>query len=119
MNRIEINVVWYVKEDTLSQKEIDLDPTHYDGCVAENTEVCLEAHRLLKKDGTPYEDCVSITYTDKRNEKLNDVWDNTDWMKRILNDDSLPLSELPNLGSNENYLFFKAFLKHLKDEEWL
>jgi len=71
-NRIKIDDVWYVREDAiddpmdhLEDEEIEMDVTTFDGRVFETDLYCFEATRILKDDGTPYEDC-DIKLTDKR-----------------------------------------------------
>jgi len=119
MERIEINGVWYVKEDTTTKKHIELDPTHFEGYVVEDDDFCFEAHRIFRDDGTPYENCVSIEYTDKRfPDRKVDHWDNTLWMKGILNNNPYSFFELPDMGL-EGVRFFQAFLQYLTDKKWL
>lgn len=122
--RIQINNVWYVREDLLSKKEhIELNPTHFEGYVVENDEFCFEAHRLFQDDGTPYTNCVSIECTDKRFEDQKDwkveYWDNTEWMRGILQNEIESWVDLPDMGKNENIEFLQAFLQYLTDKGWL
>ena len=64
MDRIEINGVWYIREDTIQKENIILDPTHYEGYSVENSDFCFEATIIFKDDGTPYNG-VTIECTDK------------------------------------------------------
>lgn len=122
-NRIQIDGVWYVKENTIKKPKIELYPTHFEGCVVENNDFCFEATRIFKDDGTPYEDSVSIERTDKRFENRKDWivehWDSTSWMRGILNNNADSWKELPDMGKNENTEFLQAFLQFLTDKGWL
>ena len=119
MERIEINGVWYVRENT--KENIILDPTHFDGCVVENDNFAFEATRIFKDDGTPYEG-LTIECTDKRFENRKDWkvehWDNDNWLRGILNNNPDSWKELPEMGSGDIH-FLQTFLQYLKDKEWL
>ena len=41
-DRIKIEGVWYVKEDTSVKESIEVDPTHFEGCVVENDDFCFQ-----------------------------------------------------------------------------
>jgi hypothetical protein len=119
-NRIEINGVWYVKEAT--KKHIELDPTHFDGCVVENEEFCMEATRIFRNDGTPYDDSVTIECTDKRSSDRKDWetehWDNNEWLRGVLKNNPESMKELPDMGI-DNIQFLQTFLQYLTDKGWL
>ena len=121
-DRIKIEGVWYVKEDTSVKESIELDPTHFEGCVVENDEFCFEANRILRDNGTPYPG-VDIKFTDKRFENRKDWkvenWDNTSWIKGVLNDNPESLEQLPADMDTRDIHFFQAFLQHLQTEGWL
>ena len=67
-NRIEINGVWYVKEDTIKKPIIELEPTKFEGYVVENRDYCFEATRIFRDDGTPYND-IDIEVTTKKGKR--------------------------------------------------
>ena len=123
--RIQINGTWYVKENTTPTHSIVLDPTHFEGYVAENDEFCLEAHRIFQDNGEPYTDCVSIECTDKRFTDRRDWevenWDNTTWMRSVLENNYDALQELHNMAGRgkQNIQFLQEFLQHLTDKGWL
>ena len=123
MDRIEINGVWYVKEDTTTKKHIELDPTHFDGCVVENEDFCMEATRIFRDDGTPYDDSVTIECTDKRSSDRKDWetehWDNNEWLRGVLENNPESMKGLPAYMGNENVLFLQTFLQYLTDKGWL
>lgn len=121
-DRIKIEGVWYVKEDTSLKESIEVDPTHFEGCFVENDEFCFEANRILRDNGTPYPD-VDIKFTDKRFENRKDWkvenWDNTSWIKDVLNDNPESLEELPADMDTRDIHFFQAFLQYLQTKGWL
>jgi len=122
MDRIEVNGFWYVKEELVPKKHIEIDPTHAESYVVENDDFCFEASRIFKEDGSFYDDC-SIQCTDKRFENRKDwtvdYWDNNCWMNNVLNNDPDSWKELPDMGPKENMDLLLAFLQFLKDKNWL
>lgn len=123
MDRIQINGVWYVKEDTINQPTIEIDPANYDGCSVENDDFAFEATRTLNDKNIPYPDAVSIEVTDKRfserKDWKTDYWDNNDWMRKILENDPEAHKDLPDFGRSTNYQLFLKFLEYLKNKNWL
>jgi hypothetical protein len=123
MDRIKINGVWYVKEDTIKKSIIELDPTRFEGYIVENDDFCFEATRIFKDDGTPYKDCVDIECTDKRFENRKDWtvehWDNTSWMRGIVDSSIESWKELPDMGKSTNTALLQTFLRFLTDKGWL
>lgn len=93
-NRIEINGVWYVKEDT-TEKEIDFpgipeEPTFFQGVVWEYGKYCFEVHRLTDENGDVSGDDCFIEYTIKdgfRDEWETDSIDNIPFMMGLFNRD--------------------------------
>jgi hypothetical protein len=119
-NRIQINGVWYVREDQVLIDQVELDPTGFEGYVVENSQVCFEATRI-KKDEDGYYDDIDVKCTIKKGDRkdwIEDHWDNNSWMLGILNNNPDSHKELPDMGG-ENILFLQAFLQFLKDKEWL
>lgn len=122
MDRIEINGIWYIKEDNVAKNHTEIKPVHSEQYVVENGDFCFEASRIFKEDGSFYDDCA-IECTDKRFENRKDwkidYWDNNDWMRNVLNNYPISLKELSDLESKENMDLFLAFLQFLKDKNWL
>ena len=119
-NRLQINGVWYVREDQVLINKVKLDPVGFEGYVVENDEVCFEATRI-KKDEYGYYDDIDIKCTIKKGDSkdwLEDNWDHNAWMLGVLDNNPDSLKELPSIGG-ENILFLQAFLQFLKDKEWL
>lgn len=120
-DRIQIDGVWYVKEDQVQIKKIEIDPVWFEGCVVENDEVVFEATRILRDDYIPYPDCVNIEFTDKRSSDRKDWkvdnWDNNKWMVGVMQNNPDSMKDLPDIGK-DNILFLQEFLKQLKDKDW-
>ena len=119
-NRIQINGVWYVKEDTIKKPIIELEPTKFEGYVVENRDYCFEATRIFRDDDTSYES-INIEVTTKKGKRKDwttDHWDNNTWMIGILENDEDAWGGLPEM-SQDNILFLQAFLQFLKDKKWL
>lgn len=113
-NRIQINGVWYVREDQ-AQEPIKLDPIDFEGVVVENEDFCFEA---TKHTNGNYND-IDIEFTDKRIKPWKvDHWDNNNWMRGILENNPDSLNDMVDIGS-EGIRYFQAFLQHLKNKKWL
>ena len=112
-NRIEINGVWYVREEDTT----DLDITEFEGCVYETDKYCWEATRILKYDDTYYDD-IDIKFTDKRNNPRVSVhWENNFWFKSLLIDNREDAEAIRSM-CKEGVADFKRFLRALKDKGW-
>ena len=117
-DRIQIDGVWYVKEDNQNDEPIKLEVIETQGYLVENTNFSYEATRIGNDKGGFY-DGVDIKVTDKREKPWKeDHWDNNNWMRGVLEYDSQSWKELPDLGS-EDIKFLMAFLQYLKDKEWI
>ena len=122
-DRVQIDGVWYVREDQAQIEAVleDFDPTGFEGYVVENDEVCFEATRIKRDDGSFYDGCVDIKFTHKvgaRKDWVEDYWDNATWMLGVLNSNPESLRDISDLGTH-NILFLKTLLQFLKDKEWL
>lgn len=116
-DRIQINGVWYVKEDQ-AQEPIKLDPSEFKGIVVENEDFCFEATTTFKYNGDSY-DHIDINFTDKRVKPWKEeLWDNNAWMRGVLNNNPESLKALPDIGS-DGIRYLQAFLKHLTEKQWL
>ena len=95
-NRIEIDGVWYTREDNTTPEVIPrLEPSiSYEGLVFESDLYCFEATRLRDDDGEFYDKECSIKFTDKKIDIDNsEYWDNAEWMIGILNNDPEAIEE--------------------------
>lgn len=121
-DRIQIDGVWYVRENLNQNKKEPLIYTWFDGCVIENDKYAFEISRLQKDDGTYYHD-ISIEFTDKRFDKREnwkvEYWDNNNWMKGVLNDNPVSLTELKESMDEEDIWILKDILMKMVEKEWL
>ena len=129
-NRIEINGVWYIKEDsienTLNNIEEELDLTFNLECMYENSQYAFVASRL-HEDGfeSDFYDGISIEFTDKRSKDRTDWveehWDNDMFFIGILERDKGSIETLRNeIGMCENGIkTLIQFLTQLKGIGWI
>ena len=116
--RIQIDGIWYVREDQIEKNSIELDPVKFEGIVVEDEKFCFEATRILRDSGGYYDD-IHIKFTDKRVKPWKeDHWDGNIWMKGVLNNEPVSFEELPDMGS-DGIRFLQAFLQYLTDKKWL
>jgi hypothetical protein len=120
-DRIEINGVWYVREDLANTQEEDFELSFSLHALYEDDKYCWEATRLYK-DGSQtdfYED-IDIKFTDKRVKPWKeDHWDSNQWFKEVINNDSEALEELSKDLCSSGVKTFRLFLNKLKEEGWL
>ena len=119
-DRIEINGVWYIKEDILNtQEEVELSFSLE--AMYENDKYCWQATRLYKENSQVYfYNDIDIKFTDKRNKPFKEEhWDNNDWMLLVLKDNSDALKEARESMCDEGIKTFKLFLNKLQEEGWL
>ena len=102
------------------EPEVEINITRFKGMVTESDKYCFEATKIQKTEWPPeYYDGVDIEFTDKRSKPWKtDHWDNDAWMKGILDNNPEPLKLLDNICP-QGIAELKAFLKVLKEEEWL
>ena len=128
-DRIEINGVWYVREDAITDSLDRLESeemylTFSEECCYETSKYCFVASRIRKDEDEFYPD-ISITFTDKRSGDRNtweeEYWDNNNWFKGILEGNPESIASL----DEETYLCpqgkrqLKGFLNRLVEEGWL
>jgi len=127
-NRIEINGVWYVREDAIndSLETEELYVTDSLSCTWENDNWAFEAFVIMKDDAetlTDHYSDPSITITDKR-VKGSENWkehsaDNPTWMKGILENNPESLEGIREFIDNEGLKHFRVFLNYLVNKGWL
>jgi hypothetical protein len=120
-DRIQINGVWYVREQEAALPEVKINVTRSESRIIENDKYCFEAIRLERSEvpGTFYED-IDIKFTDKREKPWKeDYWDNPAWMRGVLINDPESLGHLRESVCLQGEAEFKAFLKVLKEDGWL
>jgi len=124
MDRIEINGVWYVKEDYVKKdkpNKLDLtekDVTFSKSCVYETWDYCWEASLMSKDNGKEFYPELEIKFTDKKID-TTEYWDNPLWLNKILDGDKKEIEEAKKDMSNKGLKDFTKFLKFLKKENWL
>jgi hypothetical protein len=118
MNRIEINGVWYVKEDKPNKLDLtEKDVTFSKSCVYETGDYCWEATLISKDNGKEFYS-VEIEFTDKKINKT-EYWDNPLWLNEILDGNKKEIEEAKKDMSDQGLEDFTAFLKFLRKENWL
>ena len=121
MDRIEINGVWYVKEEYVKEDKLDLtekDVTFSKSCVYETGDYCWEAVMLSKDNGENFYPDLDIEFTDKKID-TTEYWDNPDWLNRVLDGDKKEIEEAKKDMSDQGLEDFRTFLKFLRKENWL
>ena len=115
-DRILIDGVWYIRETEILE---ELDVTECEGLVYENTKAVFEATRIKNDEGIFYRD-FDIKYTDKREKPWKDEhWDNTTWMKNVMNGDVMAISSALEVMDRETLSNLQRFLKYIMDvKKW-
>ena len=118
MNRIQINGIWYVPEN--SQDVVVIEPDREECYTVENSDFYFKAIRIFDQEENSFFDNIDIHFIDKRpnKPKQQDTWDNNDWMIRILKNDNASMEDLPDIGRS-GLATLKAFLQFLVDKDWL
>lgn len=118
MNRIQINGIWYVPEN--SQDVVVIEPDREECYTVENSDFYFKAIRIFDQEENSFFDDIDIHFIDKRpnKPKQQDTWDNNDWMIGILKNDDASMEDLPDIGRS-GLATLKAFLQFLVDKDWL
>ena len=118
MNRIQINGIWYVPEN--SQDVVAIEPDREECYTIENSDFYFKAIRIFDQEENSFFDNIDIHFIDKRpnKPKQQDTWDNNDWMIGILKNDDASMEDLPDIGRS-GLATLKAFLQFLVDKDWL
>ena len=126
--RIQINGIWYVRENTIPEVEIDPnETTNTLGCVWESGEWCFEATAILRDKfedlSDIYNNGITIDITDKRNLD-RDKWiehdcDNTNWLLGILEGDDESMLDAEEMFDEQGMSEFKGFIRHLITKGWI
>ena len=121
-NKIQINGVWYVREDSITKKEeeaIELHPTYFKGCAVETEDYCWEATMIEREDGTYYGG-VDIQFTDKTVKPWRDEhWDNEKWMVGVYKNDPDSLADAKAVMNDKGVKYFQAFIGLLIEKGWI
>ena len=118
MNRIQINGIWYVPEN--SQDVVVIEPDREECYTVENSDFYFKAIRIFDHEQNSFFDDIDIHFIDKRpnKPKQQDTWDNNDWMIGVLKNDDASMEDLPDIGRS-GLATLKAFLQFLVDKDWL
>ena len=130
-NRIEINGVWYVREDAITDSIDHLEAEEMElifseECSYETDKYCFVASRI-RRDGSSgefYPD-IAIEFTDKRSGDIDtwkeEHWDNNNWFRGILygNSDSIESLDEETDICPQGKRQLKGFLNRLVEEGWL
>ena len=121
-DRIEINGVWYIREDLANKEEEEaFELNFYQGATHEDDKYCWEATRLYKTDlESLFYDDIDIKFTDKSVKPWKEEhWDNNVWMKGVLDNDPDSMRDAKESMCDNGIKTFKIFLNKLKEEGWL
>ena len=129
-DRIEINGVWYIKEDVAASKFekvtiSELEPgIRYDGFVFESNLYAFDCTRIYDEDGNLYKDGnVSIKFTDKSVvnaiKEYQEHWDNVDWMNGILENEVEAIEEAMESLCPQGFVELKEVLSVLRVAAWI
>jgi len=130
LNRIEINGIWYVREDKQPTPVIDDinddDVTDSLDCVWETDEYCFEATVLLRDNAeelTDFYGSVYLKITDKRPSDRKD-WieheaDNSNWLLGVLEGDEDAMVDAYDIFDGNGIKQFRAFISYLIKKGWL
>lgn len=119
-NRIEINGVWYVREDVVDKQVEDFELVFSLQAMYEDDKYCWEATRLMKDDRNSYYPDIDIKFTDKRVKPWKEeYWDGNGWLNNVLTNDSDAIKGAKESMCDNGIKTFKIFLNKLKEEGWL
>ena len=121
-NRIEIDGVWYTREDnTTPEVKPRLESSiAFEGLVFESDLYCFEATRLRDDTGNFYDKQCDIQFTDKHPDIDNsEHWDNTEWMVEFLNNDPEAMEEALKSLCSQGIEEFRVVVKELAEKGWI
>jgi hypothetical protein len=112
LDRIEINGVWYVRENP--EETIIIDTTDYYGCVYENESFCFDATKLES------DDTIDIEITDKRKTPWETHhYDSQPFLIGILDGDIEVKSTNVDILGLRGHNYLKKFLETLRIKKWI
>jgi len=121
-NRIEIDGVWYTREDnTTPEVKPQLESSiAFEGLVFESDLYCFEATRLRDDNGEFYDKQCDIQFTNKKLDIDNsEHWDNTEWMIGFLSNDPEAIFEASKSLCPRGMEEFRVVLKELAEKGWI
>ncbi len=122
-NRINIDGVWYVREDKLNSKDINFKVYEDDhiptrGITLELEDFCFEFSVLENIQEVGHYSTFygpSIVFYDKNTDIKHEDWDSQSWMKGILEGNEESLSDLPESFTKTQLIGLKAIIKKAQD----
>jgi hypothetical protein len=119
-DRIEINGVWYIREDIANKQEEDFELSFALHALYEDDKYCWEATRLYKDNSqTSFYEDIDIKFTDKRTKPWKeDHWDSNPWMISVMNNDPEALKDANESMCPSGVKTFQLFLNKLKEQGW-
>ena len=125
-DRIEVNGVWYIKEESDVESTIsELEPgVRYDGFVFESNLYAFDCTRIYDEDGNLYKDGnVCIKFTDKSVvnaiKEYQEHWDNVDWMNGIIENEVEAIEEAMESLCPQGLVELKEVLSVLRVAAWI
>lgn len=120
-DRIQINGVWYVKEDSAPEPTYPIfcedDITWFQGCTYETDDYCWEVTKIQIEENK-YHNGVNIKFTNKTT-KETQHWDNDMWLMGVFDGDEGDLKLAREDMNEEGVQTFQWFLGVLVDKGWL
>jgi len=123
-DRIQIDGVWYVKEES-TQNKIKIEEHQLTQCqtlVYETSDYCWEATRIYHDDKETFYAGVDITFTDKEGDREDwekDYWDNDNWLKGLYENNEDSLTHAREVMNENGIAHFQAFIGKLIEKGWL
>ena len=121
-NRIEIDGVWYTREDNTTPEVIPRleSSIAFEGLVFESDLYCFEATRLRDDDGEFYDKQCDIQFTNKKLDIDNsEHWDNTEWMIEFLNNNPDAISCATKSLCSRGIEEFRVVVRELAEKGWI
>ena len=129
-DRIEVDGVWYIKEEVVTSKFeklwiSELEPgIKYDGFVFESNLYAFDCTRIYDEDGNLYKDGnVCIKFTDKSVvnaiKEYQEHWDNVDWMNGIIENEVEAIEEAMESLCPQGFVELKEVLSVLRVAAWI
>lgn len=122
-DRIQINGIWYIPEQTTEHapivKTVNTDSiTFSEQAIYEDEKYSWEVCKVIYKH-EPLTYCEPYIHFRNKNTKEEEAWDNFDWVKAVVNNESKQTNEALELMDREGIILFRTFIKHLIAINWL
>ena len=124
-NRIQIDGVWYVREDAQPAEETfeDIHLTQSLECVYETGDYCWVASRMYKDDGETFYPDIDIEFIDKTSRNRDfwktDFWDNNSYFLGVYNNNPDSMPDAQETMNKQGIKDFRNFIHKLIQMGWL